>query len=51
MPKCFLKAFGKDAKAKKSQAVTDDRTADLFANIEKTDKIEPSLGGDLLGKP
>jgi len=39
-PKCFLKAFGKDTKAKKSQAVADDRTADMFADIEKLVKIE-----------
>jgi hypothetical protein len=38
-PKCFLKAFGKHAKAMKSQAVTDDRTADMFAEFvaEKPD--------------
>jgi len=45
-PKCFLKAFGKDTKAKKSQAVTDEKTADMFAEVEKLVKIEPSLGGD-----
>ena len=39
-PKCFKKAFGTILLGTKSHVVTDEKTADLFADIEKKDKIE-----------